>query len=84
MARQARPKEKPAASPHHTILSLEITGGFLKGLKLDFADGLNCVIGGRGTGKTTVLELIRYVPLAHAGREGQSRSCANRESDRPE
>ena len=47
--------------PHHTIVALEVTGGFLRGLKLAFVDGLNCVIGGRGTGKTTVLELMRYV-----------------------
>ena len=46
---------------HHRILSLEVTGGFLQGVKIDFADGLNCIIGGRGTGKTTVLEFIRYV-----------------------
>ena len=46
--------------PHHTLLGLELTGGFLAGAKLDFADGLNCLIGGRGTGKTTVLELMRY------------------------
>src|SRR5690606_23612293 len=26
-----------------------------------FSDGLNCIIGGRGTGKTTVLEFIRYI-----------------------
>lgn len=50
-----------AKSEHHRILSLEVTGGFLQGVKLEFADGLNCIIGGRGTGKTTVLELIRYV-----------------------
>ena len=30
-------------------------------MKLDFADGLNCIIGARWTGKTTVLEFIRYV-----------------------
>ena len=46
---------------HHRILSLEVTGGFLDGTKLDFSDGLNCIIGGRGTGKTTVLEFIRYI-----------------------
>jgi ABC-type lipoprotein export system ATPase subunit len=50
----------PPAKGHHTILSVEVTGGFLKGARLDLADGLNCIIGGRGTGKTTVLELIRY------------------------
>jgi len=45
---------------HHRIRSLEVTGGFLQGIKMDFSDGLNCVIGGRGTGKTTVLEALRY------------------------
>lgn len=50
-----------ASKAHHTILSLEVTGGFLKGAKFEFADGLNCIIGGRGTGKTTVLEFVRYV-----------------------
>lgn len=37
-----------------------MTGGFLAEAKLDFADGLNCLIGGRGTGKTTALELVRF------------------------
>ncbi|HOQ88194.1 MAG TPA: AAA family ATPase, partial [Phycisphaerae bacterium] len=30
------------------------------GMNIEFADGLNCLIGHRGTGKTTVLEFIRY------------------------
>ncbi len=47
--------------PHHRILSIDVSGGFLNGTRLDFADGLNCIIGGRGTGKTTVMEFIRYV-----------------------
>jgi len=29
-------------------------------MNIEFADGLNCLIGHRGTGKTTVLEFIRY------------------------
>ncbi len=37
-----------------------MTGGFLKGAKLEFADGLNCLIGGRGAGKTTALEFLRF------------------------
>jgi ABC-type lipoprotein export system ATPase subunit len=32
----------------------------MDGTTLDFADGLNCIIGGRGAGKTTALELIRF------------------------
>lgn len=50
-----------AARSHHRILSLSINGGFLDGARLEFSDGLNCIIGGRGTGKTTVLEFIRYI-----------------------
>jgi ABC-type lipoprotein export system ATPase subunit len=46
---------------HHRILSLTVAGGFLDGTRLEFSDGLNCIIGGRGTGKTTVLEFIRYI-----------------------
>jgi DNA repair exonuclease SbcCD ATPase subunit len=32
----------------------------MDGLRLDLAPGLNCIIGARGTGKTTVIEFIRY------------------------
>jgi hypothetical protein len=42
------------------VLGLNVTGGFLAGAKLEFADGLNCLIGGRGTGKTTALEFLRF------------------------
>lgn len=47
-------------SPHHVLLSLGVTGGFLAGAQLEFADGLNCLIGGRGAGKTTALEFLRF------------------------
>lgn len=45
---------------HHVLVNVKITGGFLAGAELDFADGLNCLIGGRGTGKTTMLEFLRF------------------------
>jgi len=44
----------------HQLKSLSVAGGFLDGLNVEFADGLNCLIGHRGTGKTTVLEFVRY------------------------
>src|ERR1700722_13620171 len=47
-------------SPHHLVLSLDVTGGFLAGAEMEFADGLNCLIGGRGAGKTTALEFLRF------------------------
>ena len=43
------------------IESLRVTGGYLDGVKIDFSEHLNAVIGGRGTGKSTLLECLRYV-----------------------
>src|SRR5262245_41105611 len=51
---------KETSSPHHAVLSLRVTGGFLDRVEMEFADGLNCLIGGRGAGKTTALELVRF------------------------
>ncbi len=53
--------DQDAGQSHHRILSLAVAGGFLDGTRLEFSDGLNCIIGGRGTGKTTALEFIRYI-----------------------
>ncbi|MGE0443560.1 MAG: AAA family ATPase, partial [Gemmatimonadales bacterium] len=51
----------------HRLRSLEIIGGFLDGQRFDLADGLNCIIGARGTGKTTVVEFVRYAMDAMPG-----------------
>ncbi len=45
---------------HSGIESLAVTGGYLDGLQIEFSGHLNSVIGGRGTGKSTLLECIRY------------------------
>ncbi len=50
----------PKSTAHHVVLGLRVTGGFLGGAELEFADGLNCLIGGRGAGKTTALEFLRF------------------------
>lgn len=42
------------------IERLKITGGYLDGVEIGFSEHLNAVIGGRGTGKSTLLECIRY------------------------
>ena len=44
----------------HRLQSVSVVGGFLDGQRFDLSDGLNCIIGARGTGKTTVLEFVRY------------------------
>ena len=54
----------------HRIKRLQVTGGFLIGLDIHFHDGLNGIIGPRGTGKSSVLELARYSLDIMPGREG--------------
>lgn len=39
---------------------VQIEGGFLNGVDLHLTPGLNVLIGARGTGKTSIIELIRY------------------------
>lgn len=42
------------------LIAARWTGGFLDGLSIRFNENLNCLIGGKGTGKSTVLETLRY------------------------
>ena len=46
---------------HTRLLAMEIEGeGFLSGIRLSFSPELNSLIGGRGVGKSAILEVIRY------------------------
>ncbi|MGL4448576.1 MAG: TrlF family AAA-like ATPase [Shewanella sp.] len=42
------------------IERIRFIGGYLDGVDIELSDHLNAVIGGRGTGKSTLLECIRY------------------------
>lgn len=42
------------------IHGMAITGGFLHDEKIHFSDNLTCLIGGRGTGKSTAIRAIAY------------------------
>jgi DNA repair ATPase RecN len=56
--------------------SLSWTGGFLDGETIRFADDLTAFIGGRGTGKSTAIESLRYVlgvePIGEGARRDHS------------
>jgi hypothetical protein len=52
--------EDPTTTSHPTIKSISWQGGFLDNLELFFSESLTSMIGGRGTGKSTVIESIRY------------------------
>lgn len=46
---------------HTRLLAMEIKGeGFLSGMRLSFSPELNSLIGGRGVGKSAILEVIRF------------------------
>ena len=48
------------------IASIKVDGGFHDGLEVDFGPGLNAIIGGKGTGKSTLIEILRYALEAPA------------------
>jgi ABC-type lipoprotein export system ATPase subunit/predicted nuclease with TOPRIM domain len=57
--------ELPSVYPR--IVSAKFEGGFLDGVSLNFSDNLTCLIGGRGSGKSTALLAIRAALGAATG-----------------
>ncbi|MDR1061541.1 MAG: AAA family ATPase [Clostridiales bacterium] len=55
-----RLRAEPPKFSHSHILSAQFVGGILDGKRIDFSPGLNTLIGIRGSGKSAVLELLRY------------------------
>lgn len=51
----------PIPEEHTELVALAWQGGFLDGVGIHFSENLNVLIGGRGTGKSSVIESIRYV-----------------------
>jgi len=60
-------KDKPEViNPY--IKSIAFEGGLLNGTKIDFSPELNTLIGIRGSGKSSILEILRYtlgIPLSN-------------------
>ena len=51
----------PEPEEHAELLSLAWEGGFLDNAAIHFNPNLNVLIGGRGAGKSTIVESLRYV-----------------------
>ena len=60
-------KGKLEPEEHAELLSLAWEGGFLDGAEVGFNPNLNVLVGGRGTGKSTIVESIRAVLGLDAG-----------------
>lgn len=52
--------DDPVSSPRPLIRQISWTGGFLDGVTIPISPDLTTLIGGRGTGKSTVVESLRY------------------------
>ena len=56
-----RLNSEPSPEEHAELVALAWEGGFLDGAAIHFNPNLNVLIGGRGAGKSTVVESLRYV-----------------------
>lgn len=57
---------------HSWICSIRFEGGILNGKRMDFSEEMNCLIGIRGSGKSAVLESLRFalgLPLPESTEE---------------
>ena len=62
----------PKSEPHAEFLAMTWEGGFLRDTAVHFNENLNVLVGGRGTGKSTMVESIRYaLGLDPLGEEAQ-------------
>ena len=63
----------PQPEPHAEFLAMTWEGGFLRDTAVHFNENLNVLVGGRGTGKSTMIESIRYAlgldPLGEEARK---------------
>jgi hypothetical protein len=53
-------RSDPANAPRTLLREISWTGGFLDGVSIPISSDLTTLIGGRGTGKSTVIESLRY------------------------
>ncbi len=63
----------PQPEPHAEFLEMTWEGGFLENTSVRFNSNLNVLVGGRGAGKSTMIESLRYVlgldPLGEEARK---------------
>lgn len=55
------------------LTAVKVDGGFHDQLATDLASGLNAIIGGKGTGKSALIEILRHVLESPASKSGELR-----------
>lgn len=63
----------PDEQHYSQIIDIKIEGGYFTELSTSISEHLNAIIGGRGTGKSTILECLRYaLNVPHKGSDAAS------------
>ncbi len=68
-----RVAQTPPAVAHSHISAVRFEGGLLGGERFGLASGLNCLIGIRGSGKSSLLEALRYALDIPFGQKSQDK-----------
>ena len=69
---RVRLRDQMQQSYYSQIHSVRIEGGYFDGLSASLSGHLDAVIGGRGTGKSTLLECLRYaLDIPHKARDAE-------------
>jgi hypothetical protein len=56
------------------LTGINVSGGFHDGLGVELGPGLNAIIGGKGTGKSTTIEIVRHACAAPAPKTDDNKS----------
>jgi hypothetical protein len=57
---RVRKMEEPTLRQYPKIVSMKVSRGYLEDQLVEFADGLNSVIGSKGAGKSLIVEFLRF------------------------
>lgn len=72
---------EPKFEPYSRIVGLDVNGGYFKDDLFHFNKDLNCIIGGRGAGKSILIDLLRFALDMFPRSEEHLKIFANRLKD---
>ena len=79
---RVRLRDEMQQNYYSQIHSVRIEGGYFDGLSANLSGHLDAVIGGRGTGKSTLLECLRYaLDIPHKAKDAAKLGDSDRQGE---